>query len=94
MFVNDSGIGPRRTMILVRLDRLGCWYTQPASHTEICRIIVKTAVPFGNVEVQGDRKMNMKVLGPLEVWSREWTAIKCEVSNDFRGKRDTGMGWM
>lgn len=29
----------------------------------------------------------MKALGPEEFWSREWRAIKCEVSNDFRGKR-------
>lgn len=60
--VDDCWSGPGRTVILDRLDRQSTagmpdW---PAKFKEVTqklvRVIVKTAAPFGNVEVRWDRK--------------------------------------
>ena len=54
--MDDGGIGPSKTMILVRLDRLGTagisdWPAKLKEVTQIYQDNRKTVVPFGNVEV-------------------------------------------
>ena len=60
--VNDSWIGPGRTVIVSSLDRQSAAgiSDQPAKLKEVTQglvgIIMKTVVPFKDVEARGDRK--------------------------------------
>ena len=67
--VDDSWIGPGRTVIMSSLDRQGAAgiSDRPAKLKEVIQrlvgIIVKTVAPFENVEGRGDRKAKREGVG-------------------------------
>ena len=77
------------TVGLVRLDRLGTAgiSDQPAKLKEVTqrfvRIIVRQWRHSGMLRFEGTGRRSVGALRSLE----SWRAIKCEVSDDFRGKR-------